>query len=103
MVNTIIKTAPKTHPAVKFWEAFMEEAKNKEYVAESLIPLPYKEIKELAEESKNLISTLPKLSLSVKKESQPWDLHVFSLPSETKESRDFYNLLLDDYILELFK
>jgi hypothetical protein len=103
MINNIIKTAPKTNTTVKFWEAFMEEVKNKAYEAESLIPLPYKEIKELAEESKNPMTALPKLSLSIKKEDQPWYLHIFALPSETKEIKDFSSLLLDDYILELFK
>lgn len=103
MVNNLAKAAPKGDKVVKMWENFMGEVHDKDYAIESLIQLPYKEIKELSEDSNNPISALPKLSIVAKKDDLLWDIPMVNVPFGMRESTEFSRFVLDDYILELFK
>jgi len=64
MANTVIKGPVKTaYPLVaKFWELAVQEINaGKSSNSVCFIPQPYREAKELAEESKNPILSLPKI------------------------------------------
>ena len=103
MVNNIMKTANKENTTSKFWEVFMQDAYNKEYIINSFIPQPCKEMKELTEDSKNPISTLSKLTITVKEDNSNWNLPTFTIPVEGNEPEKFLQFLIDDYALQLFK
>ncbi len=112
MLNTVMKTIPKPAAGTvgKFWEIFVQETNAGKIVPPALIPQPYKDMKELAEESKNPITILPKIlppakgaSTGQKKsaENPYWDLPILSGTVDDTYKEQFGRVLLEDYVSDL--
>jgi len=110
MLNNVMKGMPKNISGNlgKFWDLFNQESNAGKLSAISLIPQPYKDIKELGEESKNAISALPKIlpakEKTVKSEIKisEWEYSPLEILSDTYYKDIFTKLILDDYVSEIF-
>ena len=109
MLNTFMKNIPKAAggDVSKFWELFIQESNAGKLSVQSLIPQPYKEMKELAEESKNPISALPKITIAQKKPATKtlkyagWDTSILASAVEDAYKNKFIKAMLQDYVEEL--
>eukprot|EP01022_Parablepharisma_sp_SALTPOND_P014752 TRINITY_DN2034_c0_g1_i3.p1 TRINITY_DN2034_c0_g1~~TRINITY_DN2034_c0_g1_i3.p1 ORF type:complete len:373 (+),score=41.04 TRINITY_DN2034_c0_g1_i3:4447-5565(+) len=106
MINTTMKAGPKGSATAKFWEIIVQEMNAGKLSPPSFLPQPYKEMKELAEESKNPISSLPKLNVSLKVGNTPENLlstiSIFDTVVDENYKEQFARILLEDYVSELF-